>query len=247
MLETYYDLEELETVLAIARKETDLPIIAQVSLQEAGVLQNQTSIADALAKLEGIGADVVGINCRLGPHHMLKTLESVPLPKHAYLSAYPNASIPAYTDGKFHYEGDAEYFRQSAIEFRNQGVRLLGGCCGTTPDHIKAFSDVLNGLPPIEEKETKAINKVMVSEKPSSSRELPPLQDIVRERPSVIVELDPPRKLDTSRFFEGAKALKEAGIDSITLADNSLASPGYATLRLDISSSSRQDCARLFM
>lgn len=225
LLETYYDLEELETVLAIARKETDLPIIAQVSLQEAGVLQNQTSIADALAKLEGIGADVVGINCRLGPHHMLKTLESVPLPKHAYLSAYPNASIPAYTDGKFHYEGDAEYFRQSAIEFRNQGVRLLGGCCGTTPDHIKAFSDVLNGLPPIEEKETKAINKVMVSEKPSSSRELPPLQDIVRERPSVIVELDPPRKLDTSRFFEGAKALKEAGIDSITLADNSLASP----------------------
>lgn len=113
------------------------------------------------------------------------------LPKHSYLSAYPNASIPAYTDGKFHYEGDAEYFRQSAIEFRNQGVRLLGGCCGTTPDHIKAFSDVLKGLPPIEEKETKAINKVIVSEKPSSSRELPPLQDIVREKPSVIVELIP--------------------------------------------------------
>lgn len=67
MLETYYDLEELETVLAIARKETDLPIIAQVSLQEAGVLQNQTPIADALTKLDGMGADVVGINCRLGP------------------------------------------------------------------------------------------------------------------------------------------------------------------------------------
>ncbi|WP_026584804.1 bifunctional homocysteine S-methyltransferase/methylenetetrahydrofolate reductase [Bacillus sp. J33] len=225
LLETYYDLEELETVLAIARKETDLPIIAQVSLQEAGVLQDQTPIADAFSRLEGIGADVVGLNCRLGPHHMLKTLESVPLPKQAFLSAYPNASIPAYTDGKFHYEGDASYFRQSAIDFRNQGVRLLGGCCGTTPEHIKAFADELNGLPPVQEKEVKTKKKIIVSEKPAQARDLPPLHEIVKERPSVIVELDPPRKLDTTRFFEGAQALKEAGIDSITLADNSLASP----------------------
>ncbi|KLR72376.1 homocysteine methyltransferase, partial [Geobacillus sp. T6] len=86
LLETYYDLEELETVLAIARKETDLPIIAHVSLHEVGVLQDGTPLADALARLEALGADVVGLNCRLGPYHMLRSLEEVPLPKQAFLS-----------------------------------------------------------------------------------------------------------------------------------------------------------------
>ncbi|MDR6121874.1 methionine synthase I (cobalamin-dependent)/5,10-methylenetetrahydrofolate reductase [Bacillus sp. SLBN-46] len=224
LLETFYDLEELETILTIARKETNLPIIAQVSHQEPGFLQDRTPVNDALKRLEGLGADVVGLNCRLGPHHMLLALEQIEIPEHAFLSAYPNASLPAYTDGKFHYEGDADYFRNSAKAFRNQGVRLLGGCCGTTPDHIRAFAAELKNSVPITEKIVKLEPKQIVVE-PSDSpkREYAPLQEIVKERPSVIVELDPPRKLDTTKFFEGAKALKEAGIDSITLADNSLA------------------------
>lgn len=225
LLETYYDLEELENVLMITRKETDLPIIAQVSLQEAGVLQDQTPITEALTRLEDLGADIVGINCRLGPHHMLLTLEDIPLPKNAYLSAYPNASLPAYTDGKFHYEGDSEYFRQSARAFLNQGVRLLGGCCGTTPDHIRAFATELKGMTPIKEKLIKKRKPIQVSELGRTKPEYPPLQDIVKKRPSVIVELDPPKSLNTTRFFEGAKALKAVGIDAVTLADNSLASP----------------------
>jgi 5,10-methylenetetrahydrofolate reductase len=150
-------------------------------------------------------------------------LEQVELPEHAFLSAYPNASLPAYTDGKFHYEGDADYFRNSARAFRSQGVRLLGGCCGTTPEHIKAFAAELKNSVPITEKIVKLKPKTIIVDQLSPKREFTPLQEIVKERPSVIVELDPPRKLDTTKFFEGAKALKEAGIDSITLADNSLA------------------------
>ncbi|WP_066287884.1 bifunctional homocysteine S-methyltransferase/methylenetetrahydrofolate reductase [Bacillus sp. FJAT-29937] len=225
LLETYYDLEELENVLAIARKETDLPIIAQVSHHEAGILQDQTPVSEALSRLEYLGADVVGLNCRVGPYHMLQTLENVPLPKHAFLSAYPNASIPAYTDGKFHYEGDSEYFRQSARNFRDQGIRLLGGCCGTTPDHIRAFASELKGLPPIKEKTIKKRSEIKITNSPTAIRENPPLHDIVKERSSIIVELDPPKKLNTNKFFEGAQALKDVGIDAITLADNSLASP----------------------
>ncbi|MEH7129339.1 bifunctional homocysteine S-methyltransferase/methylenetetrahydrofolate reductase [Neobacillus drentensis] len=223
LLETYYDLEELETILKIARKETKLPIIAQVSLQEPGFLQDRTPVNDALKRLEALGADVVGLNCRLGPHHMLLALEQIELPAHAYLSAYPNASLPAYTDGKFHYEGDPAYFRNSAKAFREQGVRLLGGCCGTTPEHIKAYASELKNSVPISEKVVKLKPKKIIVESHMPKREFTPLQEIVKERPSVIVELDPPRKLDTTKFFEGAKALKEAGIDSITLADNSLA------------------------
>lgn len=224
LLETYYDLGELETVLTIARKETKLPIVAQVSLSEIGILQDQTPINEALKRLEAIGADVVGLNCRLGPHHMLKSLEQVELPKQAFLSAFPNASLPAYTDGKFHYEGDAEYFRKAAQEFRDQGVRLLGGCCGTTPEHIKAFASELKNAVPATEKIVKVTSEKVVVEASSIKREFPRLEEEVMQGPSVIVELDPPRKLDTTKFFEGAKALKEAGIDAITLADNSLAS-----------------------
>lgn len=223
LLETFYDLEELETILTIARKETRLPIIAQVSLQDPGYLQNRTPVNDALKSLEGLGADVVGLNCRLGPHHMLLAFEQIELPEHAYLSAYPNASLPAYTDGKFHYEGDADYFRKSAQSFRNEGVRLLGGCCGTTPAHIRAFADELKNSVPITEKIVKLTPRKIIVESLAPKREFAPLQEIVKVRPSVIVELDPPRKLDTTKFFEGAKALKKAGIDSITLADNSLA------------------------
>lgn len=224
LLETFYDLEELETILTITRKETNLPLIAQVSLHEPGILQDRTPVNEAFHRLEGLGADLVGLNCRLGPHHMLMTLEQVELPKRAYLSAYPNASMPVYLDGKFHYESDAEYFRQSAQAFRNQGVRLLGGCCGTTPDHIRAFASELKNVAPVTEKTVKITQQTFIVDQPPSKREHPPLESIVKEKPSVIVELDPPRKLNTDKFFAGAKALKEAGVDAITMADNSLAS-----------------------
>ncbi|WP_312095714.1 bifunctional homocysteine S-methyltransferase/methylenetetrahydrofolate reductase, partial [Niallia sp.] len=225
LLETYYDLDELETVLQIAKKETTIPVIAQLSIHEIGVLQNQSPLSTAFDRLESLGADVIGLNCRLGPHHMIASLEQIPLPKDAYISAYPNASLPTYIDGKFEYKDNAEYFRKSAEEFRKQGVRLLGGCCGTTPEHIKNFAEALKNTSPIIEKAVPA-NKAVVDSiiLHSPTREYTPLEEIVKERASVIVELDPPRKLDTTRFFEGAKKLKEEGIDAITLADNSLAS-----------------------
>lgn len=226
LLETFYDLEELETVLQITKKETDIPVIAQLSIHEIGILQNQISLASAFDRLENLGADVIGLNCRLGPHHMIASLEQIPLPKNAYLSAYPNASLPSYIDGKFEYKDNAEYFQKSAEEFRKQGVRLLGGCCGTTPEHIRNFAKVLKEASPITEK-TVATNKPAVDaifHHSSPPRDYTPLEEIVKTRASVIVELDPPRKLDTTRFFEGAKKLKEEGIDALTLADNSLAS-----------------------
>ncbi|MGG1574803.1 bifunctional homocysteine S-methyltransferase/methylenetetrahydrofolate reductase [Fictibacillus sp. NRS-1165] len=224
LLETFYDLEELETVLEITRSQTSVPIISQISLQEVGVLNDRTPINTAIRRLEDLGADVVGLNCRLGPFHMIKTLEEVEIPKHAFLSAYPNASLPSYVDGKFQYEGDAEYFKNSALLFREQGIRLLGGCCGTTPAHIEAFSKELHGLQPITEKVVKKRPEPVAVREAGQKPEIS-LPGILKERRSVIVELDPPRKLDTSLFFEGAKALKEAGADAITLADNSLASP----------------------
>lgn len=227
LLETFYDLEELETVLSIARKETDIPIIAQVSLQEIAILQNGMLINDAIKRLEANRADVVGVNCRLGPHHMLETLSSVELPQHAFLSVYPNASLPAYIDGTIQYKEGEDYFRKSAQSFLKQGVRLLGGCCGTTPGHIKAFADEVKHAVPILEKQVTNRKKPKI-ERMTIKRTNTPLETLVQEKRTIIVELDPPKKLSTAKFFEGARALKDAGVDAITLADNSLATPRIA-------------------
>jgi len=224
LLETYYDLEELLTVLQIARSETNRPIIAHVTLHEIGVLQDGTHVADAFHRLETTGADVVGLNCRLGPYHMIRSLEEVPLPKNAFLSVYPNASLPDFRDGRLVYETNAGYFEETALAFREQGAHLIGGCCGTTPKHIEAIAKTLRGLKPVKEKRVRE-RHVPVFIQPSPPENDPPLHEIVKQRRSIIVELDPPKKLGLSKFVEGAKALKESGIDALTLADNSLATP----------------------
>ncbi|EGL82782.1 homocysteine S-methyltransferase [Caldalkalibacillus thermarum TA2.A1] len=234
ILETYYDLEELSTVLQIARKETPLPIIAQVSLHEAGVLQGGIPLSEALNQLEELGADVIGVNCRLGPHHMLRSLEQVPLPRRAYLSAYPNASLLNYVDGRLIYQSEPDYFAQQARAIVEQGVRLIGGCCGTTPAHIQAMAGALKDVKPVTEKEVQPqlvqIEEISLPPGPPGHKEQ--LQDVVAERKSVIVELDPPKHLDTGRFMEGASALKQAGIDALTMADNSLATPRISNMAM---------------
>ncbi|MFC4402760.1 bifunctional homocysteine S-methyltransferase/methylenetetrahydrofolate reductase [Gracilibacillus xinjiangensis] len=234
LLETYYDLEELKTALKIVRKETDLPIITNVSMHEPGILENGTLLTDAFYQLEELGADVAGINCRLGPHHMIESLESVPLLEKAYLSAFPNASLPAYENGKLVYSEQTDYFKQCAKKFRDQGVRLIGGCCGTTPEHIKALKTGIKGLLPITNKEVRENPLIITQSDPQLENHQPTLLDKVKERHTVIVELDAPKHLEIDEFLEGVKQLDKAGVDAITLADNSLATPRISNLAMAI-------------
>jgi len=223
ILETYYDLDELTTVLEIARKETDVPIITNVSMHEAGVLENGCPLKDALTQLERLGADVIGVNCRFGPAQMVTSLESVPLPEKAFLAAYPNASLPAYRDGVLFYENEPDYFGTCAKDLRDQGVRLLGGCCGTTPEHVRALAKGIENLTPVTEKEV--IKFESIAPVQGTERLEKTLAELAKERHTIIVELDAPKHLDMNEYIEGAKALKTAGVDAITLADNSLATP----------------------
>ncbi|VEF47942.1 bifunctional homocysteine S-methyltransferase/5,10-methylenetetrahydrofolate reductase [Bacillus freudenreichii] len=223
LLETYYDIDELTSVLKIAREVTDIPIITNISMHEPAVLENGMHLSEAFNRLEALGADVIGVNCRLGPYHVLKALEAIPIPKKAILSAYPNSSLPEYRDGKLLYNSEPEYFREYALHFRNEGVRLMGGCCGTTPEHIKALKAGIKGLDPLKKKEVKTPPKIIISEE--KHHEGLTLYEKVKAGRSIIVELDTPKHLDTEKFFEGARALKKAGVDGLTVADNSLASP----------------------
>ncbi|AXY37225.1 bifunctional homocysteine S-methyltransferase/methylenetetrahydrofolate reductase [Bacillus velezensis] len=224
LLETYYDLEEAREVLKIARKETALPIMLNVSMHEQGVLQDGTPLREALRSIADLGADITGINCRLGPYHMIEALTEVPIFSDAYLSVYPNSSLPSLEEGRLVYDTDDAYFRESAVQFRTQGARIIGGCCGTTPNHIRAMAEAVRGLSPVTEKEVKIRREEEVISV-SNERIEPGLNEIAAQKRSIIVELDPPKKLNFDKFLQAAAELKETGIEALTLADNSLATP----------------------
>ncbi|MFX3624904.1 MAG: bifunctional homocysteine S-methyltransferase/methylenetetrahydrofolate reductase [Ectobacillus sp.] len=231
LLETFYDENELLHALRILRKRTDVPIIAQLALYEAGLLQSGKYVEDAVKELFESGADVAGINCRLGPLHMIESFQTIEIPQNGYLSAYPNAGLPKYADGRYVYEGTARYFEEMATKFIKQGVRLLGGCCGTTPEHIQAMKRALGKEKPVLEKKLKTRAAPIVVES-SIAFTFASLAQKAKKETTVIVELDPPKTLHTQRFFEGARALKRAGADAITLADNSLASPRISNMAM---------------
>ncbi|AZV43802.1 homocysteine methyltransferase [Peribacillus asahii] len=239
LFETYYDLEELETVLQIARQETNIPIITNVTLHELGNLQNGVQLNEAFKRLEQLGSDVVGLNCRLGPHHMIRALESVQLPSNAVLAAYPNASLPDYVDGRLVYDAAPEYFGSSALQLRDQGASIIGGCCGTTPQHITAMKAAVCDLAPIVEKKMQ-VTKVETIEVREQDR-TPALYEKAKTERTILVELDPPKKLGIEEFMKGSRALKEAGVDTITLADNSLASPRISNAALGMLIKSQLD------
>ncbi|MDK4255863.1 Bifunctional homocysteine S-methyltransferase/5,10-methylenetetrahydrofolate reductase [Bacillus velezensis] len=224
LLETYYDLEEAREVLKIARKETELPIMLNVSMHEQGVLQDGTPLREALRSIADLGADIAGINCRLGPYHMIEALTEVPIFRDAYLSVYPNSSLPSLEEGRLVYDTDDAYFRESAVQFRTQGARIIGGCCGTTPNHIRAMAEAVQGLSPVTEKEVKIRREEEVISVSNEQTE-PGLNEIAAQKRSIIVELDPPKKLNFDKFLQAAAELKETGIEALTLADNSLATP----------------------
>lgn len=230
LLETYYDFEELSAVVTELRRQTDIPLIAQVAMDEPGVLQNGMHLNDALHQLETLGADIVGVNCRLGPYHTIQAFENVTIPDRAFLSAAPNASLLDVEDGRIVYASEADYFGRAAALLRDEGVRLIGGCCGTTPQHIAAAKKQLAGLPPVTEKTVTPQKPIVIREAEPAKHE--PLHIKAKTERTIIVELDTPRHLETENYFEGANQLHAAGVDAVTLADNSLASPRISNMAM---------------
>lgn len=221
LFETYYDLEELLTVIKSTRRKYDIPIIAQLTASNTNYLLDGTVINDALEQVIQAGANIVGLNCHHGPHHMKNTFTHIALPEHAYLSCYPNASLLDIENDTFKYSNNATYFGEVAEQLIHEGVRLIGGCCGTTPEHIQHIKRSVRGLKPIHSKKVIPIHKKRESiTSPSAKLNL---KQKVQQQPTIIVELDTPKHLDTQRFFKNIEALDKAGIDAVTLADNSLA------------------------
>ena len=236
MLETFLDLEELELALYVKQSLHHCPVICSMACNEEGRLSSGVLLADAFTKLRGLDADIVGINCVNGPQATLNLFKRIPV--EGLISVFPNAGLPAYYEGRFLYSTTPEYFARAAKSLAEQGARLIGGCCGTGPQHIAAMVEELKGLKPVTVRaglagqaeqavsQGQAIPKVHTVEEPPKAK--PPeegsILDLIAAGKTVIVtELDPPKTLELDKYFEGAQALSDAGSDAITLADNSLA------------------------
>ncbi|MBO1199759.1 bifunctional homocysteine S-methyltransferase/methylenetetrahydrofolate reductase [Staphylococcus simiae] len=222
LFETYYDLEELTQIIKHTRQKYDIPIIAQLTASNTNYLVNGTDINSALKSIVACGANIVGLNCHHGPHHMQESFTHIELPDQAFLSCYPNASLLDIENSEIKYSDNAQYFGTVAQQLVNEGVRLIGGCCGTTPEHIKFIKSSVANLKPINSKKVVPIT-TSIRFNQSSTQTKQNLTSKVRERPTVIVELDTPKHLDTTKFFDNIAKLDKANIDAVTLADNSLA------------------------
>lgn len=221
LFETYYDLQELTNIIKATKSKYDIPIIAQLTALNTNYLRDGTEINQALQQVTASGADVVGLNCHHGPHHMQQSFSHIELPEGAYLSCYPNASLLDIENSQFKYSDNASYFGKVAEQLINEGVRLIGGCCGTTPEHIQYIKSSVAGLNPVTKKDVIPITKYINNTEKEPKKQN--LKSKVENRPTIIVELDTPKHLDTKTFFRNIKKLDDAKIDAVTLADNSLA------------------------
>ncbi|MEB3101247.1 bifunctional homocysteine S-methyltransferase/methylenetetrahydrofolate reductase [Ferviditalea candida] len=233
LLETFYDLEEMRIALKIVRDLSDVAVICQFATEGVSRTQDGYTMTEAFDLLMKEGADVIGFNCRSGPNGILRSMESLPELRQAPLSVFPNAGMPDYVDGKITYMATPEYFAECSLKFADLGSRIVGGCCGTTPEHIAAIAKAVQGYQPVErgdsavklapEEDADGGPAVEIAEPGEPDAGEPSILDLVRQRHTVIIELDPPRDLDIGKFMAGAEALKAAGADAITMADNSLA------------------------
>lgn len=221
LLETYYDLAELLTALKFVKTQTDLPVITNVSMLAPGVLRDGTTFADAVSQLAAAGADVIGANCRLGPYYLAQSFESLTVPATVKLAVYPNSGLPGTDqDGHVVYDGEPSYFEEYAERFRQLGLNIIGGCCGTTPLHTAALVRGLSSRAIVSHR-SQVVQQKATQLTPAVGQH-PFLQKVATQK-TALVELDPPKDFETTKFFKGAQRLKAAGVDGITLSDNSLA------------------------
>lgn len=228
LIETFSDLYEIREAIKAAREAgtqnaVHLPIVASVTFtrDDRTVLgDNPTKVARVLNET---GADVIGVNCSGGPAQLLRILKqmSQTVPDGKFW-VKPNAGWPEQVGGRIMYPADAEYFGDYALSFREAGACIVGGCCGTTPQHIAAMRKVLDTAPQIDQTHIAILPQEELTE---TVQEQPTkfAQKLKAGGFAISVEMDPPRGLSTHKLLAGASLLADAGADVINVADSPMA------------------------
>ncbi|HYX52292.1 MAG TPA: bifunctional homocysteine S-methyltransferase/methylenetetrahydrofolate reductase [Candidatus Limnocylindrales bacterium] len=237
MLETFGYLQELHQAILAARDVNPaLPVVAQVTIDEDGNCLDGASPETFVAKLEEWGADVIGCNCSVGPVAMLEAIERIRRLTTKPLAAQPNAGIPRNIEGRNIYLCSPEYMASYARKFVSAGVALVGGCCGTTPEHVKSMKSALR----MTDAKGRTPSFQVIGEKKRDSAVAPPplaqRSELGRKLAAgefvTMVEIVPPKGIDYRKEVEGAKFLKAAGIDAINIPDSPRASARMSNLAL---------------
>lgn len=239
ILETFGYLEELHQAILAARDAApQLQVVAQATMDEEGNCLDGASAETFAAKVTEWGADVVGCNCSIGPVAMLEAVERIRRLTDRPLAAQPNAGIPRSIEGRNIYLCSPEYMASYARKFVNAGVALVGGCCGTTPDHIKAMKAALrinnikgktSGFQVVRERKRESgIPASPLAQRSKVGKKLATSEFVT------FVEIVPPKGIDFRKELEGARYLKAAGIDAINIPDSPRASARMSNLALCI-------------
>ncbi|MFM8532761.1 MAG: bifunctional homocysteine S-methyltransferase/methylenetetrahydrofolate reductase [Acidimicrobiia bacterium] len=226
ILETFRDLNEIGAAIAAVRSICDLPIVAQMTTEEDGLSLDGAPAEQFAPDLIARGANVVGVNCSVGPAPMLETVERISDIVDVWLSAQPHAGKPRDIEGRNLYLCSPEYMASYARRFITSGVRLVGGCCGTTPEHIRQIALAAKSMAPgLARHAGGAELKVPVASQPNAK---PP---VVREAKSALakklvnggfvraIELVPPRGHASSNTLKDASRLASRGVDVVTIPD----------------------------
>ncbi len=230
LLETFSSLPQLLAAVAAARA-TGLPVCASMAFLEGGRTGDGATVEFFCAAVERAGADMVGANCGAGPLELLRVVRRLGAVTAKPIAAYANSGFPEYRDGRYIYRATPDYLAAMAKEMVAAGAGLVGGCCGTTPEHIAALASALAGSRPVA-RSVHAEIRVGEPEKQRPTTERSSFLDAWGKRKVITVELDPPKGLDCSRIIEGCRRIKEAGADAVNLAENPLARPRMGNIAL---------------
>ncbi len=228
ILETFADVHEIEQAILAAREiAPDFPIIAQMTIGSDCLTPYGLSPEDIAKTLDALGADIVGLNCSVGPQTILDAIEKMTPVTRRKLSAQPNAGMPREVSGRSMYMASPEYMATYAHHLVQAGVKLVGGCCGTTPEHIAA---IVEGIRPLVPRQRKSVRdrRVHQAEIPEESKGVAPVPFAERSKFSAkiargdfvtSVEIVPPRGVDATRMLKDTAALKAAGVDAVNVPD----------------------------
>ncbi|PYR29732.1 MAG: bifunctional homocysteine S-methyltransferase/methylenetetrahydrofolate reductase [Acidobacteria bacterium] len=247
IFETFRDVNEIGAALDAVRSISDLPIVAQMTTEEDGNTLDGTPPERFAPELERRGATLIGVNCAVGPAPMLETIERMAAVTRLRLSAQPNAGKPRDVEGRNIYLCSPEYMASYARRFILHNVRVVGGCCGTTPEHIRQIKLAVRALAPAAARPSTMLGADRVEQpaapRPAVAISAPP---VPRERKSrlahamasgtfvVAVELLPPRGFQCEPAIERARSLKIRGVDVVPIPDGQRAGARTSALSLAV-------------
>ncbi len=225
MLETFADLEELRLAMEAAKSLSDVPLIAQKTFIEDGETLSAGLPHEVCAKLMEWGATVVGANCTVGPQRMLDIARMMAEVGRGKISVLPTAGLPQLVGNRMIYDATPAYFARYGKHFVEAGIDFIGGCCGTTPEHIKALSDMVRDLKPAPKKVAVPV-AVRESAKAAgvAAPTAPPLERSrfawnLGKRFLITSELELPRGIDMSHALDTARYLHRIGVDAVNIFD----------------------------